>query len=64
MQTNKRAPIAEFLGWLLFLTLLVEGILLLLEPYSVQFYFGLVLAASAALWIAVGRRAPEKPDGR
>ena len=64
MQTNERAPVAEFLGWLLFLTLLVEGILLLLEPYSVQFYFGLVLAASAALWIAAGRRAPEQPDGR
>ena len=31
---SKNAPITEFLGWVLFLSLFVEGILLLLEPYS------------------------------
>lgn len=34
---NKDAPIVEFLGWLLFLSLLVQGILLLLEPYSISY---------------------------
>lgn len=39
MWNDKRqnAPVAEFLGWVLFLSLLVEGILLLLEPYSIAF---------------------------
>ena len=34
---NKNAPIVEFLGWLLFLSLAVQGILLLLEPYSISY---------------------------
>lgn len=35
---SKGAPIAEFLGGLLFLTLFVEGALLLLEPYSIALF--------------------------
>jgi membrane protease YdiL (CAAX protease family) len=31
------APVKEFLGWVLFLSLLVEGLLLLLEPWSVRY---------------------------
>ena len=34
---NKAAPIVEFLGWVLFLSLMVEGILLLLEQYSILY---------------------------
>lgn len=34
---NKKAPIIEFLGWILFLSLLVQGILFLLEPYSISY---------------------------
>lgn len=34
---SKNAPFTEFLGWILFLSLLVQGILLLLEPYSISY---------------------------
>lgn len=34
---KKDAPVKEFLGWVLFLNLLVQGILLLLEPYSISY---------------------------
>lgn len=34
---RKKAPVAEFLGWMLFLSILVEGALMLLEPHSILF---------------------------
>lgn len=34
---NRKAPIVEFLGWILFLTFLIQGILLLLEPCSITY---------------------------
>ncbi len=34
---SKNAPVIDFLGWALFLTLLVQGILFLLEPYSISY---------------------------
>ena len=34
---NEKAPIIEFLGWILFISLLVHVVLLLLESYSIDF---------------------------
>ncbi len=34
---SRAAPVAEFLGWILFSSLLVDGTLLLLEPHSVAY---------------------------
>ena len=36
-EKRREAPVKEFLGWVLFLSLLVEGLLLLLEPWSIRY---------------------------
>lgn len=54
---SKGAPIAEFLGWLLFLTLFVEGALLLLEPYSIAYAQNGVLTLGYILYAVLGMLA-------
>lgn len=51
---SKKAPIAEFLGWLLFLTLLVKGILFLLEPFSISYMENGRFTAGYALYAVLG----------
>ncbi len=53
-KSDKKAPVGAFLGTLLFISLLVEIILLLLEPYSVEYAKTGVLTFPYALYAAVG----------
>lgn len=51
---HKNAPIAEFLGILLFISLAVNAILLLLEPYSVAYAENGKLTLSYAIYAVIG----------
>lgn len=51
---NKKAPIAEFLGWILFTTLLIQSALLLLEEYSVDFMFSGKLTFGYIVYAIIG----------
>jgi len=51
---NKKAPVAQFLGWLLFISLIVEGFLLLLEPRSVAYAESGRLTFGYALYAVLG----------
>ena len=53
-KSNKKAPVGAFLGTLLFISLLVEIVLLLLEPYSVEYAKTGVLTFPYALYAVVG----------
>lgn len=52
--TSKKAPIAVFLGWILFLSLFVTGVLLLLEPYSVSYMENGRLTVGYAIYAVIG----------
>ena len=55
---SRNAPIFEYLGWVLFLTLLVQGILFLLEPCSIAYAangrlnFGFVVYAAIGMFFS------------
>ena len=53
-KSEKKAPIAAFLGWLLFIFLVVETILFLLEPYSVEYARTGALTVPYALYAVIG----------
>ncbi|HDF2795433.1 TPA: CPBP family intramembrane metalloprotease [Clostridioides difficile] len=53
-KNTKKAPIAEFLGWILFTSLLVQVVLLLLEPYSVIFAETGNLTIGYAIYAIIG----------
>lgn len=54
--TNK-APVAEFLGWILFTTLLVQSVLMLLEPSSIAFAEDGKLTIGYAIYAIIGMLA-------
>ena len=54
---DKPAPLAEFLGWVLFVSLIVEGVLLLLEPYSIAYAEGGGLTLGYAVYAVIGMLA-------
>ncbi|MGN0635719.1 MAG: lysostaphin resistance A-like protein [Acutalibacteraceae bacterium] len=51
---EEKAPIAEFLGWVLFLSLAVEGLLFLLEPWSIRYAQSGQLTAGYILYAVLG----------
>lgn len=53
-KNDKEAPILEYLGWILFLSLLVESVLLLLEPYSIAYSENGILTFGYALYAVLG----------
>lgn len=53
-EKNRTAPVAEFLGWILFLSLLTEGILLLLESYSISYMENGRLTAGYIMYAILG----------
>lgn len=53
-KSKKEAPVIEFLGLVLFLSILVESILLLLEPYSIEYSKTGVLTFGYALYAILG----------
>ena len=51
---DKSAPIAEFIGWTLFVSLLVQLILFLLEPYSISYMENGKLTLGYAIYAVIG----------
>lgn len=54
---NGKAPLAEFLGWVLFLSILVQTILLLLEPYSMAYAQDGRLTCGYVIYVLIGMLA-------
>ena len=56
MWENKyeKAPIIEFIGWILFISLLVQCVLLLLEPYSIAFMENGKLTIGYVIYAIIG----------
>lgn len=52
-----RAPVAEFLGWMLFMSVLVQGTLLLLEPCSIAYADGGAVTVGYILYALIGMLA-------
>ncbi len=53
-EKTKKAPIIEFLGWILFISLFVQTILLLLEPYSMAYAENGRITAGYLIYAALG----------
>lgn len=53
-QDNEKAPVWEFLGWVLLILSISEIIILFLEPYSIAFAKNGVLTAGYMVYAAVG----------
>ena len=51
---DKSAPIAEFIGWTLFVSLLVQLVLFLLEPYSISYMENGKLTLGYAIYAVIG----------
>ncbi len=53
-EIKEKAPLVEFLGWVLFLSLFVEATLLLLEPYSIDYLENGQLTVGYAIYAILG----------
>lgn len=57
MQSIKKPTVSEFLGWILFTTLLVQSVLMLLEPYSIDFANTGTLTIGYVIYAIIGMLA-------
>lgn len=51
---NEAAPVWEFLGWVLFISVISEIVILILEPYSILFAKNHILTAGYVIYAIVG----------
>lgn len=54
---KNKAPVLEFLGWILFTSLFVQAVLLLLEPYSIAFAKTGTLSVGYVIYAIIGMLA-------
>ena len=51
---NKTAPIVDFLGWTLFISLFVQLTLFLLEPWSISYMGNVKLTLGYTIYAVIG----------